>query len=54
MTATVIQLAAYRAALRPAAAHACRWSEALESVTASNLRIAFAWQRIVLRALWGV
>jgi hypothetical protein len=54
MTATVIHLAAYRAALRPAAAQACRWSEAVESITASNLRIACAWQRTLLRTWWGL
>ena len=32
---------------------ACRWSEAIESVLTTNLRIVFAWQRTVLRA-WGV
>lgn len=34
-------------------ADACRWSEAIESVTASNLKIAFAWQRMLWRACWG-
>lgn len=29
---------------------ACRWSEAVETVMASNLRLMFAWQRVILRA----
>lgn len=52
--ATVTDLSAYRAAARPVAAEACRWSEAVESITASNLRILFAWQRLALRAWLGV
>lgn len=39
----------FRAA-QPAVSSACRWSSAIESVAATNLRIAFAWQRILLRA----
>ena len=35
-------------------ADACRWSEALEIVTLSNLRLVFVWQRIVLRSVWGL
>lgn len=31
----------------------CRWSEAIESVLTTNLRVMFAWQRTWLRA-WGV
>lgn len=38
---------------QPAASAACRWSEAIESVTATNLRVAFAWQRLWLRLLLG-
>jgi hypothetical protein len=41
-------------AQQPAVSHACRWHEAIESVTASNLRLVCAWQRIVWRALWAV
>lgn len=48
MTAAIIPI---RQA-QPAAATACRWSEAVESVTLSNLRIAFAWQRMLLRHFW--
>ena len=32
----------------------CRWSEAFETVTTSNLRVMFAWQRIILRSIWGL
>lgn len=39
---------------RPAVAEACRWHEAAESVTASNLRIMCAWQRMFWRAWWGL
>jgi hypothetical protein len=42
----------YRAAVPPAA-DPVRWSEAAESIVASSLRIAFAWQRVILRAWWG-
>lgn len=39
---------------QPAVSQACRWHEATESVAASNLRILCAWQRMVLRAMWGL
>lgn len=39
---------------RPAVSEACRWHEAIESVTASNLKIMCAWQRMVWRAFWRV
>lgn len=32
---------------------ACRWSEAFETVATANLRVFFAWQRMMLRALGG-
>lgn len=50
----VINLAAYRAAMRPAVSEACRWHEAVESITRSNIRLAAAWQRVFLRTLFGV
>lgn len=31
-----------------------RWHEAAESITASNLRILSAWQRVWLRTWWGL
>jgi len=33
-------------------ADACRWSEAIETVLATNLRLLFAWQRVALRSIW--
>lgn len=54
MDAVIIDLAAYRAALRPAVAKACHWHEAAESILRSNIRIAAAWQRVVLRTFWGI
>lgn len=54
MDAVIIDLAAYRAALRPAVSEACRWHEAAESILRSNIRIAAAWQRVMLRALLGL
>lgn len=39
---------------QPAVSEACRWHEAVESVTASNLKIACAWQRMVWRFWWGL
>lgn len=60
MTATVVQITAPRKhqpspadARRPFARDACAWSEAIEQVTLTNLRIVFAWQRVLLRAWWG-
>ena len=49
----ITDLAAWKAAHAKPIADACRWSEAFETVLTTNFRIAFAWQRTVLRA-WGV
>lgn len=49
MTAQIIPIHA----AKPAAAAACRWSEAIETVTAGNLKIAFAWQRMLTRLALG-
>lgn len=38
----------------PAVSEACKWHEAIESVTRSNIRILGAWQRLALRAMWGL
>ena len=61
MTATVVQIAAPRKhqpspadARRPFARDACAISEAAEHIAATHLRIAFAWQRLIIRAFWGV
>ena len=37
---------------QPAVAESCRWHEALEQITASNLRLACAWQRTIWRFMW--
>lgn len=39
---------------RQVVSDACRWSEAFELVAQTNLRIVFAWQRTVLRFMWGL
>ncbi|KAI5912313.1 hypothetical protein PA01_18970 [Azoarcus sp. PA01] len=39
--------------VKPAVSQSCRWHEAVESVTSSNLRIACAWQRMLFRFWWG-
>lgn len=49
----ITDMARYRAARQKPATDLCRWSEAFEKITATNLRIAFAWQRGVLRYLFG-
>ena len=41
----------WRPRARPAS-DALRWSEAFETIAATILRICFAWQRVILRALW--
>lgn len=49
MTAQIVPIRA----TQPAAAVACRWSAAIETVTAGNLKIAFAWQRMATRLMLG-
>lgn len=49
----ITNLATWRAAHTRPITDACRWSSAIETVISTNLRIAFAWQRIILRA-WGI
>ena len=51
MNGKITDLAAWRAAHAKPITDACRWSEAIETVLTTNLRIAFAWQRTVLRAM---
>ena len=48
----VTDMAAWRAAHARPISDACRWSEAVETVLTTNVRMAFAWQRVLLRA-WG-
>lgn len=45
---------AHRRAAPPALSLACRWSEAIEDLTRTNLRLAFAWQRVLLRSVVGL
>lgn len=49
----VTDMAAWRAAHARPISDACRWSEAFETIALTNLRVGFAWQRMVLRA-WGL
>ena len=53
MNEKITDLASRNAARRLPIADACRWSEALELILASNLRLAFAWQRTLLRS-WSL
>lgn len=53
MNAKITDMAAWKAEHFKPINDACRWSEAIESVLTTNLRIVFAWQRTVLRA-WGI
>lgn len=41
-------------ATQPALSLACRGSEALESIARTRLRLAFAWQRVLLRSAVGL
>lgn len=47
----VTELAAYRAMRQRPMNDVCRWSEAIEQIAVTHLRLAFAWQRCMLRAL---
>ena len=49
MLATVTDLAQYRARVRPAVSKACAWQEAAELVLLSNLLIADATTKAVIR-----
>ncbi len=53
MNAKITDLARWKAEHLKPINDACRWSEAIESVMTTNLRVVFAWQRTVLRA-WGI
>lgn len=50
MLAEVIQIKP----LKPVVSESCKWHSAFESIAASNLKIACAWQRMVWRAMWGL
>lgn len=53
MDSKITDMAAFRAARTRQIADACRWSDAFETIALTNLRVGFAWQRMVLRA-WGL
>lgn len=36
---------------QPAISDACKWSAAFEQIASTHLRIAFAWQRTIMR-MW--
>lgn len=50
MLAKIIQIRPQQ----PAVSEACRWHEAIESVTKSNIKIVCAWQRMLWRFCWGL
>lgn len=50
MLAEVIQIKP----LKPVVSESCKWHYAIESIAASNLKIACAWQRMLWRAVWGM
>ena len=55
MTASKItDLAAWRATHARPINDACRWSQAFETIFATHLRLIFALQRTILRAMWRI
>jgi hypothetical protein len=58
MSEKITDLAAWRAAHARPITDACRWSEAVETVTRANLQawmtMTFLWPRILLRTTFGV
>lgn len=45
----------YKPRPRQTVAHElCDWHSAIEGVAAGNWRIMCAWQRVILRAMWGL
>lgn len=52
MSAKVTEMASWRAAHARPAVDALRWSEAFETIAATHVRIFFAWQRVIMRAVW--
>lgn len=53
MTACKItDLAAWRAAHARPISDACRWSQGFETIFTAHVRLAFAWHRTILRAMW--
>lgn len=53
MTAVVLPFRT-RESRRPIVRDLCAISEHLEGMSLVNLRIAFAWQRVLIRTWWGV
>lgn len=49
----VTEVAAWRATRARPINDTCRWVDAFESVSTTNIRLLFAWQRMLLRAWWG-
>lgn len=39
---------------RQASGELAKWSLAFESIAATNIRFAFAWQRIIMRSVLGL
>jgi hypothetical protein len=58
MSEKITDMAAWRAAHAKPITDACRWSEAVETVTRANLQawmtMTFLWPRILLRTTFGV
>jgi hypothetical protein len=58
MNAKITDLARWKAAHQRPITDACRWSEAIETVTRANLQawmtMTFLWPRILLRTTFGV
>ena len=58
MSEKITDMAAWRAARARPITDACRWSEAVETVTRANLQawmtMTFLWPRILLRTTFGV
>jgi hypothetical protein len=58
MNAKITDMAAWRATHARPITDACRWSEAVETVTRANLQawmtMTFLWPRILLRTTFGV
>ncbi len=54
MTAAILRLDLARAHRRPVARHACMASSGAEALAVAQLRLLFAWQRVLLRAWLGV
>lgn len=58
MSAKITDLARWKATHSRPINDACRWSEAVETVTRANMQMwltfTFQWPRIILRSVFGV